>query len=72
MEQEPGREQHNLQQFYIITGHSVRITRLLNALNQQISMQQNPIPSPWVDGYSLYIDNLLKKTEYLFENNILR
>ena len=34
-------------------------------------MQQNPIPSPWVGGYSVYIDNLLKKTEYLFENNIL-
>lgn len=71
MEQEPGREQHNLQQFYIITGHSVRITRLLNTLNQQISMQQSPIPRPWADRYGSYIDGVLEKAEDTFENKIL-
>lgn len=69
MEEEPGKEQQNLQQFYIITGHSVRITRLLNTLNQQIILQQNPAPMPWINSYISGIDNSLQRTENIFGNN---
>lgn len=69
MEEEPGKEQQHLQQFYIVTGHSVRITRLLNTLNQQIIMQQNPAPMPWINSYIFGIDNSLQRTENIFGNN---
>lgn len=69
MEEEPGKEQQNLPQFFIITGHSVRITRLLNTLNQQIILQENPEPKLWIAGYISNIDTILKKAGNIFENN---
>jgi uncharacterized membrane protein YccC len=36
MESEPEQKQDNLQALFLILGHNIRVTRLLNALNQQI------------------------------------
>jgi hypothetical protein len=36
MDNEPQHERKDLRFFFILAGHSIRITRMLNALNQQI------------------------------------
>lgn len=45
MESEPGHQRAHLEQYYIIVGSSIRITRILNTINQQIRILSSSAPS---------------------------
>jgi uncharacterized membrane protein YccC len=46
MENEPRPEKKDLEQFFIITGHNIRLTRLINALNQHMRDAPRPVRLP--------------------------
>lgn len=54
MEEEPEHQRQNLEQYYIIVGSSLRITRMLNTINQQIRILPKSVPS--LEGASFLND----------------
>lgn len=70
MKEEPEQKQSNRQLFFIIAGHNIRITRLLNALNQQITNSAyEHIPWPEIRDYQDQIERLLECIATVFETN---
>lgn len=72
MEEEPEDKQRNLELYFIIAGHNIRITRLLNALNQQIRDSQHPVPLAFADDYRGLLDDIMERVGDAFAKNIFR
>lgn len=63
MKSEPEHERANLEQYYIIVGCSIRITRLLNTINQQIRILPKSAPSFSADSYDRCVSAMLNRIE---------
>lgn len=59
MEDEPEHERRNLEQYYIIVGCSIRITRILNTINQQIRILPRSVPSYAADAFDRCTSGIL-------------
>lgn len=66
MKSEPEHEQRNVEEYFTLTGHNIRITRLLNTLNQQIRGTGAPNRYGNLPEYEACIENILDKVEYIF------
>lgn len=63
MESEPEHERANLEQYYIIVGCSIRITRLLNTINQQIRILPKSAPSFSAESFNQCIAGVFDRME---------
>ncbi len=70
MEDEPKHKKQDLEQFFIITAHNIRVTRLLNTLNQQIRNAAHPIVIPYAKEYGVVMDDILQHTREIFEGDL--
>lgn len=69
MKDEPEQKQSNRQLLFIIAGHNIRITRLLNAINQQItSASYENISWPEIKIYQENMSNILTYISGSFED----
>lgn len=66
MKSEPEHKQLNIQEYFIITGHNIRITRLLNTLNQQIRSAPQTGTYTHLDDYDATIEKILYSIEAFF------
>jgi uncharacterized membrane protein YccC len=67
MEQEPEHEHRQLEQFYIIAGHNIRITRLINTLNQQLKSPPRSMAFSAAGTYGSLMEEMLQPVEDAFE-----
>ena len=68
MEEEPGNQQQHLQLFFIITGYNIRITRILNALNQQMRDAPRPLPFSPGDAYRSFLAEMMERVSDFFKD----
>lgn len=68
MESEPQHERVNLEQYYIIVGCSIRMTRLLNTINQQIRILPKSTPSLSAESFNNCISDILTRMERQFKD----
>lgn len=59
MKSEPGDKQRYSQEYFIITGHNIRITRLLNTLNQQIRGTAFTESYTHLEDYEVCVENIM-------------
>lgn len=67
MKSEPEHKQQYIKEYFIITGHNIRITRLLNALNQGIRSKPPDVSFSHLSEYNACMEDIMQDMENSFE-----
>jgi uncharacterized membrane protein YccC len=63
MENEPRNEKKDLEQFFIIAGHNIRLTRLINALSQHLRDHKGGVNMPAAAAFNTFMRGMLDHME---------